>query len=47
MELGESSGKVRGMTEGAEGDRDYTGSSTESTNLDPWGLLETEPPIKE
>ena len=42
MELGKSWGRVGGKTEGHEEDRDSTGRPTESTNLDPWGLPETE-----
>ena len=33
--------------EGPKVDRDSTGRPRESTNLDPWGLPETEPPGKE
>jgi hypothetical protein len=32
---------------GSEEDRHSTGRPTESTNLDPWGLLKTELPVKE
>jgi hypothetical protein len=32
---------------GPQGDRNSTGRPTESTNLDPWGLSETELPTKE
>jgi hypothetical protein len=39
--------RVGGRIEGPKEDRDSTGRPTESTNLDPRGLLETEPPIKE
>jgi hypothetical protein len=41
-ELGE---RLRGLK--GQKDRDSTGRSTESTNLDPWSLSETEPPTKE
>jgi hypothetical protein len=40
-------GRVGGRVEGPGGDRDSTGRSTESTNLGPWELSETEPPTKE
>ena len=33
--------------EGLESDKDSTGRPTESTNLDSWGLLETDPPKRE
>ena len=33
--------------EGTRGDRNSTENSVESINLDPWRLLETEPPTKE
>jgi hypothetical protein len=33
--------------EGPKEDSDSTGRPTESTNLDPWGLSETELPTKE
>jgi hypothetical protein len=36
MELGDSYGKIR--IAGPEEDRNATGRSTESTNLDPWFL---------
>jgi hypothetical protein len=45
-ELQESCGRVGGRTEGPKGDRDSI-RSTESTNLDPWELTETETPTKE
>ena len=35
------------MIEGSEGDRKSTKKSTESNNLDPWKLSETDPPTKE
>jgi hypothetical protein len=35
------------VIEGPEGDRKFTGRPTESTNLDSWWLLATEPPTKE
>jgi hypothetical protein len=37
MELGDSYGIIRGRIIGPEGDRNFTGRPTESTNLDPWG----------
>jgi hypothetical protein len=46
MELGESYGKVERIERPKE-DRDSIGKTTESTNLDPWGLPEPELPIKE
>jgi hypothetical protein len=36
-----------GRIENPEGDRNSTGRPTKSTNLDPWGLSETEPSTKE
>ena len=39
--------KVGGRIKDPEGNRNSTGRPTESTNLDPWGLSETEPPTKE
>ena len=42
MELRESCGRVGRRIEGPKEDRDSTGRPTESTNLDPWGLPETE-----
>jgi hypothetical protein len=47
MELGESCGSVGGWTGGPEEVRDSMERPSESTNLDPWGLPETDPPIKE
>ena len=47
MEVGDSYGRVGERTQGPKGDRNSTGRATESTNLDSWGLPETEPPIKE
>jgi hypothetical protein len=40
-------GRVRAKIEGAEGDGNLIRRPTVSTNLDPWELPETEPPIKE
>ena len=40
-------GRVGGRTEGPEEDRASKGRPPESTNLDPWGLPETELPTKE
>ena len=42
-----SCGRARGGFEEPGGDGDSTRRSTESTNLDPLGLSETEPPTKE
>jgi hypothetical protein len=36
-----------GRIEDGEGNRDSTGKPTDSTNLDPWQLSETEPLAKE
>jgi len=47
MELGDSYGRVEGKISGPKGDRNSIGRPTEATNLDPRGLLETEPPAKE
>jgi hypothetical protein len=47
MELGESYGRVRGRIERTEGNRNSTRRPTVSSNLDPWGLSETEPPTKQ
>jgi hypothetical protein len=46
MKLGESHRKVGRKLEGPEEDRDSTGRPTESTNLKPWWLPETESPTK-
>jgi hypothetical protein len=40
-------GRVRGRTEGIEGDGNPIGRPTVSTNLKPWELPEIEPPTKE
>jgi hypothetical protein len=47
MELGDSYGRIGRRVAGPKGDRNSTGRPTESTNLDPWGLSESEPPNKE
>jgi hypothetical protein len=47
IELRKSYGRVRRRVEGLKDDRDSTGRSTESINLDCWGLPETESPTKE
>ena len=47
MDFRDSYGIVRGRIEVPEGNRNFTGRPTESINLDPWGLSETEPPTKE
>jgi hypothetical protein len=36
MELRDSYGRIGGRIEGPEGNRNFTGRHTESTNLDPW-----------
>ena len=46
-ELRESYGRVGGRIEATGGVRNSTGRSPESTNLDPWGLPETDPPNRE
>lgn len=46
-EVGKSCPSVEGRNEGPEEDRDSKGRPTESTNLDPRGLPESEPPTKE
>jgi len=40
-------GGVERRIEGPEGNRNSVGKLTESNNLDPWELSETEPPTKE
>ena len=48
MEIRDHYGRVRGKIDGPQRDRTYPrGRPTESTNLDPWKLPETEPPTKE
>lgn len=47
MELGDSSGRKGGRTAGPKGDRNSTERQTEPTNLDHWGISESETPIKE
>ena len=47
MELWEFYGRAGGRIEGPEEDRDSTGRPTESTNLDLWGLPESESLTKE
>ena len=42
MELGKACGRVGRRIEGLEEDRDSTRRATESTNLDPWKLPDTE-----
>jgi hypothetical protein len=44
---GDHYSRVRGRTEGAEGDGNPIGRPTVSTNLEPWDFPETEPPTKE
>jgi hypothetical protein len=47
MDIQEAYGRDGGRIEGLKKDRHSTGRPTESTNLDPWRLPETEPPTKE
>ena len=47
MEHGESCRRVEGRIKGPGRDRNPTGRPTESTNMVPWGLSETEPLTKE
>jgi hypothetical protein len=47
MELREFYGRIGGRIEGPREDNNSTGRPIMSTNLDPWGLSETEPSIKE
>jgi hypothetical protein len=47
MELGESCERVGRKIEEPKEDRDSTRRPTEATNLDPWGLPETETFTKE
>jgi hypothetical protein len=43
----EAYGRIGGRIAGSEGDRNSTGRLTESTNLDPLRVLESETPTKE
>jgi hypothetical protein len=45
-ELTESYGRVKDKIEKAGRVKDITRRPTESTNLGPWGLIETEPPTR-
>jgi hypothetical protein len=47
MELRNSYGIFGGRIESPEGDRKSTGRPTESTNLNSWGISETQPTTKE
>jgi len=47
MEVRDPYGRVGGRVEAAEGNGNPIGRPTKSTNLDPWELLEAEPPTKE
>jgi hypothetical protein len=47
IDLHKSSGRLGDRSEQASGVRGTTGRPTESNNLSPWRLSETEPPIKE
>jgi hypothetical protein len=44
MKLEELCGRVGGRIERTKEDRDFIARPTNSTNLDPWLLPETEPP---
>ena len=46
-EVADSYGRVRGRTEGAEGDGNPIARPTVSTNQNPWELSETKQPTKE
>jgi hypothetical protein len=46
MDLGRSYGRVGRKVEVSKEEEDSTGRPTESTNLDPWGLQETESTTK-
>jgi hypothetical protein len=45
-DLRDAYGRVGGRIEGPEVVRNFIGRQTDSTNLEPWGLLETELPTK-
>jgi hypothetical protein len=47
IEVEDSYGRVRRRIEDHEGDRNCAGRPTVSTKLEPWELLQTEPPTKE
>jgi hypothetical protein len=47
MEVRKPCGRDRRRIEDPQGYGNPTGRPTVSTNLDPWELLETEPPTKE
>jgi hypothetical protein len=47
MELRESYGRTGRRIEEPQEDKDSTGRPTEATNLDLWGLSDTESPAKE
>jgi hypothetical protein len=47
VELRESGGRWRGRVEGTREVKDTTRKSTESINLDPQGITESEPPTRE
>jgi hypothetical protein len=47
MELGNLYGKGGKKIPGPDWDRNSIGRPTELTNLDPWGLSDSEPPTKE
>ena len=46
IRLGESYGRGGGRIKGDREVKDTTRKPTESTNLGPWGLTETEPPTR-
>jgi len=47
LDKASSGSEVGRRIEGPAEERDFTRRPTESTNLDPWGLPETESPIEE
>ena len=47
MQVRDTYGRVEGKIKGPEVDGNPTERPTESTNLDPWELSESEPPTKE
>jgi len=47
MELRDTCERFGGRIEGPEGERNCIRRRTESTNLNPWEVSETEPPTKE
>ena len=47
MEFEDSYGRTGRRIADPDRDRNFTGRSTVSTNMDSWGLSESEPPTKE